>query len=100
MIFIDKNQTLRPPEGFELHRFGAHGSYLRLEYWREDQSRTDIVVVFLNDQGREVGRASWTIEVSPPIDWSENNLTHVQASNKVLASIKFWIRRISECLKK
>ena len=71
MRVIDKNETLQPPEGYEVVALSAEGSYLRVEYRRE-LTRTPTVhsyataVVFLNDFGREVARSIEKIEEKFP----------------------------------
>jgi predicted class III extradiol MEMO1 family dioxygenase len=72
MEFFDKNQTLVPPEGYRLSGVVATGSYMRVVYHQtadtETQHVRNIVEVYLNDMGREVGRttdiATWPI--APP----------------------------------
>lgn len=60
MIVKDFNQTLIPPPHYQPVEVRGEGSYLRLTYtkYRSDRKCTyrDQVVIFLNDQGREVVR--------------------------------------------
>ena len=75
MRFVDKNQTLVAPEGYTFRNVETEGCYLKLTYY-QSVYKTDltpplppegytsltvigenIVVVFLNDSGREVGRS-------------------------------------------
>ena len=64
MLVKDKNQTLQEPEGFALEDVQAVGSYLRLAYWLDKYRSQEgcweycTVVVYLNDQGREVLRTT------------------------------------------
>ena len=64
MRFLDKNQTLEPPEGYVFRSAETDGAYLRLTYFQTVyKSGTlqvigeNIVRVYLNDMGREVGRS-------------------------------------------
>jgi hypothetical protein len=73
MKFIDKNLTLDAPEGYEVDDVRAGGAYLIVDYKREDSAVTheggwvdyDRIIVFLNDQGREVGRQIVTAGPDP-----------------------------------
>lgn len=53
---IDKNQTLQPPEGYELKGTKAEGSYLRLYYRKFLSGGESTIMVYLTDQGREIAR--------------------------------------------
>ena len=64
MRFLDKNQTLEPPEGYKFRSAETDGAYLRLTYFQTVYKPgtlqvigENIVRVYLNDQGREVGRS-------------------------------------------
>ena len=67
MNFIDKNQTLEPPADFACYRVFAAGAFLQVEYRRQFANGEDIVVIFLNDMGREVGRTTVTEYLPPPV---------------------------------
>lgn len=63
MTFLDKNQTLQAPADYVLDSVVADGGYIRLDYRQnifktgtETVIATNTVTIFLNDQGREVGR--------------------------------------------
>jgi hypothetical protein len=65
MRFLDKNQTLEPPEGYKFRSTDVDGAYLRLTYYQSVyQTGTllvigeNVIVVYLNDMGREVGRST------------------------------------------
>jgi hypothetical protein len=77
MILKDYNQTLVKPEGFDLYDVRADGSFLRLEYnktkYVEDplDQQTGLradgwtsLVIYLNDQGREVIRTETYIKIA------------------------------------
>lgn len=70
MIVKDFNQTLVQPFDHQLREVHGEGSYLRLVYthYRCDgrYSYTNQVVIFLNDQGREVARTEETITTAAP----------------------------------
>ena len=85
MILTDFNQTLhRPAEGFEVVDVRAEGAYLRVEFNRtkyvDDPTDRctgqkavgwDSVVLYLNDQGREVLRTEWFTKIAPPLPTRE-----------------------------
>jgi hypothetical protein len=63
MRFEDKNKTLVPPEGYTFRNAETDGAYMRLTYnqavYKPDTLQVigeNVVTVYLNDQGREVGR--------------------------------------------
>ena len=63
MRFEDKNQTLVPPEGYTFRNAETDGAYMRLTYnqavYKPDTLQVigeNVVTIYLNDQGREVGR--------------------------------------------
>ena len=63
MRFEDKNQTLVPPEGYTFRNAETDGAYMRLTYnqavYKPDTLQVigeNVVTLYLNDQGREVGR--------------------------------------------
>ena len=67
MRFEDKNQTLVPPEGYTFRNVETDGAYMRLTYnqavykpvklfERPQVIGENVVTIYLNDQGREVGR--------------------------------------------
>ena len=63
MRFEDKNQTLVPPEGYTFRNVETDGAYMRLTYnqavYKPDTLQVigeNVVTIYLNDQGREVGR--------------------------------------------
>ena len=63
MRFEDKNQTLVPPEGYTFRNAETDGAYMRLTYnqavYKTDTLQVigeNVVTIYLNDQGREVGR--------------------------------------------
>src|ERR1035437_10341266 len=75
----DKNETLQAPGGFQLHHVSAQGSYLRLVYSlfiRHPETFVSvseaIVVIYLNDEGREVIRTVdetfYPVELAPNPD--------------------------------
>lgn len=60
MIVTDKNRSFEPPKNGEFLGARAEGAYLKLSYFVHHEndlsaSRTK-VVIYLNDQGREVLR--------------------------------------------
>ena len=64
MRFLDKNQTLRAPEGYVFRSADPDGAYLRLTYYQPVYSLAEertigenAIVIYLNDMGREVGRS-------------------------------------------
>ena len=61
MKVIDVNLWLNPPEGFNFVGVSAKGAYLQLVYSRLEADRTQLVDIFLNDQGREVLRTAETV---------------------------------------
>jgi hypothetical protein len=72
LVLHDKNQTLEPPEGFDLQSVKARGEYLIVEYRRTD-SRTEhggsdsTVAIYLNSMGREVLRTTNRITWMHPL---------------------------------
>ena len=63
MRFEDKNKTLVPPEGYTFRNAETDGAYMKLTYvqlvGKTNTGRVDgenVVTIYLNDQGREVGR--------------------------------------------
>ena len=67
MRFEDKNQTLVPPDGYIFRNAETDGAYMRLTYNRAVYKPVklferpqvigeNVVTIYLNDQGREVGR--------------------------------------------
>ena len=73
MRFEDKNQTLVPPENYTFRNAETDGAYMRLTYFQsvyKPATRTvigeNVVTIYLNDQGREVGRCigsvRWPVE--------------------------------------
>lgn len=63
MRFEDKNKTLVPPEGYTFRNAETDGAYMRLTYnqavYKPDTLQVigeNVVTLYLNDQGREVGR--------------------------------------------
>ena len=63
MRFEDKNQTLVPPEGYIFRNAETDGAYMRLIYNQAVYKTAtrqaigeNVVTIYLNDQGREVGR--------------------------------------------
>lgn len=88
MKIVDTNKWLNPPEGFgdpiDVRADGAYlrAEYNRTEYWDADcihkRART-IVVIYLNDSGREVLRTTDDAEwekpkpepPAPPLTWYE-----------------------------
>jgi hypothetical protein len=80
MKVTDKNETLQPPKGFEAYDVRADGAYLRLEYSQTKYvpdptdkcmgQRMDgwtTVVIYLNDQGREVLRTEVYTRMALPL---------------------------------
>lgn len=64
MRFMDKNQTVVAPEGYTFRNVETDGAYLRLTYYQsvyksatQDIIGENIVVIYLNNMGREVGRS-------------------------------------------
>ena len=70
MIFQDMNRSWNPPENYVFTNIVVDGAYLRVEY-RQKVYRTgttkivgeNIVIVFVNDQGREVARSKQRVEL-------------------------------------
>jgi hypothetical protein len=73
MRFEDKNQTLVPPKDYVFRNAETDGAYMKLTYFQSvyKPATTTIIgenvaTVYLNDQGREVGRcigsARWPVE--------------------------------------
>ena len=62
MKLQDCNQTLKPPVGYELDSVTATGGYIRAEYhefifdYGISEPIKRVVVIYLNDSGREVAR--------------------------------------------
>lgn len=57
MKLTDMNETLVPPEKYNLDTAYTEGSYLVLRYTQtQENGFTSHVIIFLNDQGREVIR--------------------------------------------
>ena len=88
MTIIDKNQTLQPPYGYRPHSIVADGAYLRAEYRQrifktgtETVIGENIVIIFLNDQGREVAQAI-----------TRNYWQDTRIETKVTAPIARWFR--------
>ena len=84
MILTDFNQTLHRPEGFDVMDVRGEGAYLRVEFNRtkyvDDPTDKctgqmivgwDAVVLYLNDQGREVLRTEWFTKIAPPLPTRE-----------------------------
>lgn len=74
MRFEDKNKTLTPPENYQFRNAETDGAYMRLTYYQtvyKEATSTvigeNVVTIYLNDQGREVGRCTgfvrWPIEI-------------------------------------
>lgn len=62
----DMNQSWAMPENFQFHGIQAEGAYLRIEFRRPFANGDDIVVIYLNDLGREVTRTMTTVYLPPP----------------------------------
>jgi hypothetical protein len=105
MRLFDKNETLQPPEGYEIVALSAEGSYLRVEY-RRQVARTSkfqswsTVVVFLNDYGREVVRTEDTVEEKFPEPHVVAPLTAAMQFKNGLFLILAGISEVIACLKK
>lgn len=74
MRFLDKNQTLVSPESYLFRSAAADGAYLRLTYYQsvyKAETTTvigeNIIVIYLNDMGREVGRSVASYRWPEPI---------------------------------
>ena len=73
MRFEDKNQTLVPPEGYIFRNAVSDGAYMKLTYY-QPVYKTDsgivlgdnVVTIYLNDQGREVGRCIGSVRFPQP----------------------------------
>jgi hypothetical protein len=72
MILHDMNQSWTHPEGYTFYGVVAEGAFLRAEYRQRVFKTgtiihlgTNVVMVYLNDQGREVARTR-TWRKSPP----------------------------------
>ena len=85
----DMNQSWVVPEGFEFQHIEPRGAFLVVTYHQRvfaagtrTQIRTNVVVVYLNDQGREVERtvASYLVANPPP----------APEPKPVAARFKFW----------
>lgn len=81
MTLLDKNKTLQEPVGYDVHSVVADGAYLRIEYHLStyNPAQYGIIVVYLNDQGREVARC--LIEPKAP-----------KAEPEIVAPISRWSR--------
>lgn len=73
MEFLDKNLTLNAPKGYTFACVDANGGYLRVEYRQRvfqtattNHIATNVVVLYLNDQGREVARTKSRYEIPQP----------------------------------
>lgn len=101
MIVLDKNQLLQPPSGYMLRGVAAEGSYLRLEYTLNARP-TEIVDIYLNDQGREVLRCQCVrrpIGESPEkvYRWAGQLFTEVETPNRVVAVLRSFWKFLLEC---
>lgn len=75
MTFEDKNQSWQPPENYKFYGACADGSFLRVEY-RQIIFKTgtrlviakNIVVIYVNDQGREVARTFSRVSVPQTVE--------------------------------
>lgn len=97
MEVIDKNQTLEPPEGYVPQEVVAEGAYLRLKYikleWTKSHLITHMIVLFLNDQGREVLRTyNKIVRLNDPIEpFLEESPTMIEL---VIEGIQYLWRKI------
>lgn len=74
MILTDKNETLKPPAGYNFYQASACGAYLVLTYMRttlwtatKNAKDTSIITIYLNDQGREVIRTESAVHYDRPM---------------------------------
>ena len=105
MKLWDKNETLQPPEGYDIVALSAEGSYLRVEY-RRQLARTkkfqsySTVIVYLNNIGREVARVEDTAEEKFPEPHVVVPLTTAMRLKNGLYLILAGINEVISCLKK
>ncbi len=73
MEFFDKNLSWEPPVGYHFSSVVAEGAYLKLAYSNSVSTEgkwptrvTNIINIYLNDQGREVARTAVRIVDAPP----------------------------------
>jgi hypothetical protein len=78
LSFQDMNRTLVAPEGYKFYGAVADGAFLRVEF-RQPVFKPetliliarDIVVIWLNDMGREVARTSGRVFIQQPVKISK-----------------------------
>lgn len=105
MKLWDKNETLQPPEGYEIVALSAEGSYLRVEYCRQ-LARTkkfqsySTILVYLNDMGREVVRTEDIREEKFPEPHAVAPLTTGMRFKNGLYLILAGINEVISCHKK
>ncbi len=72
MILHDMNQSWWPPAGYEFQSIRPFGSYLEVMYQQKVYKtgtlthahiQTNVVMIYLNDQGREVSRTTEQYQV-------------------------------------
>jgi hypothetical protein len=73
MEFFDKNQSWLPPDGYMFQSLLVDGAYLQIFYQQNifktgttQVIATNRVIVYVNDQGREVARTTRRIDVPQP----------------------------------
>jgi hypothetical protein len=108
---IDKNRSWEPPDGYTLISVDSVGAFLRVTFGQIRHSPgTSVeigayeIVIYINDQGREVMRVTgWNSysfdgqEIDEPAqDWSGRLPDHVKASNRFTASVKFYWEQIKK----
>lgn len=69
MEFFDKNLSWTPPVGYIVRDVIPEGAYLTIVYDQCFYGGKHIIQVYLNDQGREVGRSLTTrVDPLPEVD--------------------------------
>jgi len=99
MIVTDLNQNLKAPKDFTLVRVYASGSFLVINYEQsvyqiQGRSATNYVAIYLNENGQEVLRTSWTKPFEASGDYSLNPVAQAAGHVKKVSWLDKTLARI------
>ena len=103
MIFQDMNRSWNPPENSYFVNVVADGVYLKVKYCQATATGENVVVIYVNDMGREVARS--ITEILRPVLPVDASIVHPPITHWARFCTGFYLtlaglQEMIKCLKK